>query len=120
VSGPDNQNEESVSDDNQQPEAEPNTPDEGVKQDGAEEPKPEPKRRGRKPKTPEPDMGRMVRYVTASETVRPAVISRVNEDGSVDLTVFNSLGAQPVTNVEHCEFDPEVVLANTYHWPEFN
>ncbi len=108
-----------MSDDNQQPEAEPNTPDEGVKQDGAEEqqePKAEPKRRGRKPKTPEPSIGRMVRYVTVSQTIRPAVITRVHEDDVVDLTVFNSLGAQPVESVTPGSEDE----IGTYHWPEFN
>jgi hypothetical protein len=109
VSGDDKQNEETVSDETQQPEGD-DTPE--VKA----EDKPEPKRRGRKPKAPEPSLGRMVRYVTVSNTVRPAVITRVHEDDVVDVTVFNSLGAQPVERVAPGSEDE----SGTYHWPEFN
>lgn len=107
----DNQNEENVTDT-------PKTPE--VQAQSTPEPEAPKQRRSRKPKTPEPGLGRTVLYVTVSETVRPAVISRVNDDESVDLTVFNSQGAVPVPNVRPAEYDPEVAMANTYHWPESN
>lgn len=120
---PDEQNEETVSDETQQPEGD-DTPEVQAEEPKAEQPK---QKRGRAKKSSEPvlALGRMVRYVTASETVRPAVVTRINNGGaegagSVDLTVFNSLGAQPVSDVEHMEYDPEVAMPNTWHWPESN
>lgn len=117
----DEQNEETASDETQHPEGPDTTPE--VRSE-PEQPK---QRRGRKPAKQEPvlALGRMVRYVTASETVRPAVVTRINNGGaegagSVDLTVFNSEGAVPVVNVEHFEYDPEVAMSNTWHWPEHN
>lgn len=113
----DNQNEETVSDETQQPEGPDTTPEVQAEPE-------QPKRRGRKPAKQEPvlDLGRMVRYVTASGTERPAVVTRINNGGaegagSVDLTVFNSQGAVPVTDVEH---DSEFQQPHTWHWPEFN
>jgi hypothetical protein len=120
---PDEQNEETVTDETQQPEAD-TTPEVQANPEPEQQPEPEqPKqKRGRakatvKPSEPVLALGRMVRYVTASETVRPAVVTRINE-GSVDLTVFNSRGAVPVFDVRPAEYDPEVPLENTYHWPE--
>jgi hypothetical protein len=93
-----------------------------VKDDTQQEPtpepaKPEPKRRGpNKPKAPELALGRTVLYVTASSTVRPAVVTRIDSDAeTVDLTVFNSQGAVPVGDVS---LDAEGVAIGTYHWPE--
>mgnify|MGYP006363377563 CR=1 FL=1 len=61
-------------------------------------------------------LGRVVYYVTGSGTVRPAVITQINDDaaGDVDLTVFNSSGATPVKSVLH----DEGLEPGTYHWPE--
>jgi hypothetical protein len=111
------QNEENVTDESQQPEAD-TTPE--VQADP--EPEAPKQKRGRakatvKPSEPVLALGRMVRYVTASETVRPAVVTRIDGD-RVDLTVFNSQGAVPVAGVKQAEYDPEVPLENTYHWPE--
>lgn len=70
-----------------------------------------------------PDLGRSVRYVTGQGTIRPAVITRVYGDGeTVDLTVFNSEGAVPVTAVAHESIEQEWIetaedIAGTYHWP---
>lgn len=64
---------------------------------------------------PAASIGRIVRYETAASTVRPAIITRVN-DASVDLTVFNSEGAVPVPGVSYSEEN----LPGTYHWPEMN
>lgn len=62
-------------------------------------------------------LGRNVLYVTANATVRPAVISALNEDETVDLTVFNSAGAVPVTAVDLDPFEGET--PGTYHWPSY-
>lgn len=105
----------------------------------AEQPKP---RRGRPPKpkaedaiekvdsqpvttdppepAPEPkaSIGRIVRYVTAQGTVRPAIISGLVEEDEVQLTVFNSQGA---AFVDHVPFAPEeLAVPGSYHWPTFD
>lgn len=73
--------------------------------------------------TQTPDLGRSVRYVTGNGTIRPAVITKVHEDGvTVDLTVFNSEGAVPVTHVSEESIEQEWIesaedIAGTYHWP---
>lgn len=70
-----------------------------------------------------PDLGRIVRYVTGNGTIRPAIISKVHEDGvTVDLTVFNSEGAVAVTHVSEESIEQEWIetaedIAGTYHWP---
>lgn len=74
---------------------------------------PTPGPRGRQKKPQEPEIGRIVRYVTPQETVRPAIITAVDE-GVVDLTIFNSAGAAPATRVR---FDEEGDIPHTWHWP---
>jgi hypothetical protein len=65
---------------------------------------------------PDP-FGRIVRYVTPSETIRPAIVTRVHEDGAVDLTVFNSEGAAPATRVlEEPPVDGDFI-PHSFHWP---
>lgn len=61
-------------------------------------------------------LGRVVYYVTGSGTVRPAVITQINDEetGDVDLTVFNSQGAVPAVGAVHStDLEP-----GTYYWPE--
>lgn len=48
----------------------------------------------------EPKFGKIVLFKTSEDTERPAIISRVHEDGGVDLTVFNSEGSVFVPSVE--------------------
>lgn len=69
------------------------------------------------PSGPTAALGRVVMYVTASETIRPAIITKLHEDGAVDLTVFNSTGAVPAERVfEDAPFE-DVLFPHTYHWP---
>ena len=70
------------------------------------------KPRGRKPKEQVAAVGRIVHYVTAQGTIRPAIITKLGDE-AVDLTVFNSQGAVPVTDVV---FDGDQ-SEGTYHWP---
>lgn len=95
--------------------------------DETPDPAPEKPKRTRKPKPAEPAMqdrgrkvtiDRIVRYVTASLTERPAIITRVNDDDTVDLTVFNSAGATPLTKVHFDPFDGET--PGTWHWPTYD
>ena len=78
--------------------------------------KPKQQRKPRKPKFEEPSIGRIVNYVTSRETIRPAIVTAVH-GGVVDLTVFNSLGASPATEVQA---DPDDLLPHTWHWPTEN
>ena len=104
------------------PEPESKTPDEDVKDEGKEpEPeKPTPKRRGpnkaKKAETPEPAIGRIVLYVTAQFTIRPAIIASAEEAGEVELVVFNSGGAGFVPRAIFAPAESEI--PGTYHWPE--
>jgi hypothetical protein len=132
VSGQDNdiKEDQNVSNDNQHAgtdEADlPKIAAEGEQQAKAEqkpepkaEEKPKPKQQRRKAKDgQEPGIGRIVHYVTASGSIRPAIISRVSDD-AVDVTVFNSTGAVPVSEVP---FDPEFPgeTPGTVFWPEHN
>lgn len=65
-------------------------------------------------KAPEPDLGRIVRYITPQGTVRPAIITAVSDE-LIDLTVFNSQGAAPATRVA---YDEDGEIPGTYHWPK--
>jgi len=67
-------------------------------------------------------VGRVVIYVTVTGTFRPAIITKVNGDETVDLTVFNSEGAVAVQNVKHESIEQEWIedatdIAGSYHWP---
>jgi hypothetical protein len=65
---------------------------------------------------PAPSIGRIVRYVTAQGSVRPAIIAEVGNDSTVDIVLFNkSNGAIYIEAVELDPFDGET--PGTYHWP---
>lgn len=67
---------------------------------------------------PKASIGRIVRYVTAQGSIRPAIISGLVEEDEVQLTVFNSQGA---VFVDHVPFAPkEYEVPGTYHWPTFD
>lgn len=67
-------------------------------------------------KDPQPDpvpaLRRIVLYATTAGTVRPAIITRVNEDETVDLSVFNSEGCVPVRSAEPGDAE----TPGTYFW----
>lgn len=63
----------------------------------------------------EPTIGRIVEYTTHSDTVRPAIITRIHGHQVVDLTVFNSEGAVPAVLVEKKAFDGE---SGVWSWPK--
>lgn len=89
-----------------------------IEEPKVEEPKQEAPKRGRgkaADEKPQAGPGRIVMYVTNSETIRPAIISRVNADDTVDLSVFNSEGCVAVTNVNEADVEDEI--PGTYHWP---
>lgn len=86
--------------------------DETFEGNPVEEPEAPKQRQGRKPKPQAPALGRVVIYVTAQGTERPAIITRV-DDELVDLTVFNSSGAVAVVDVA---LDPDK-SEGTYSWP---
>lgn len=56
---------------------------------------------GKAKETPEDSVNDLVLYVTGEEQFRPALLNRANEDGSFQITVFNSEGAQFLESVEH-------------------
>lgn len=64
-----------------------------------------------------PSLGRIVHWIGFNGVERAAVISRVNDDGSVDLSVFVSpkeIGPAMACDVAY----DELQSANTWHWPE--
>ena len=64
---------------------------------------------------PTPSIGRIVRTITASGAVRPAIIIGV-EDDKAELVVFNATnGAQYLGFVGHAPVEDEI--PGTYHWP---
>lgn len=81
--------------------------------------------RGRKPAEPKveveefvPAIRRIVLYVTAQETVRPAIITRDNGDGTFQLTVFNSgeHGAIHEPKAQYMPYDDELgFVPGTFH-----
>lgn len=83
--------------------------------------KPGPKPRPRpveivEPAEPVLALGRVIRYITGEGTVRPAMVTKIHSETQVDLTVFNSEGAVPVTGVLF--EDAEEDIPGTCHWPD--
>ena len=77
----------------------------------------EPKTRGRKPKAkpqPSANVGDIVFYVTISGAKRPAIISAVLEEGTYQVTVFNSSGSAFVPEVSFGDADQAGTLCHTY------
>jgi hypothetical protein len=82
------------------------------------------KKPGPKPKVQDdtPKSGRIVMYVTVAGTIRPAIISKVHDEKTVDLTVFNSEGSVAVQHVKHESIEQEWIedatdIAGSWHWP---
>ncbi|WP_394615865.1 hypothetical protein JNUCC0626_40045 [Lentzea sp. JNUCC 0626] len=72
-----------------------------------------PARRAPRSTPAQPVLGRVVHYATATEgAARAAVITAVYED-TVDLVVFNHLGANPITDVPFAD-EP---TPGHYNWP---
>lgn len=61
-----------------------------------------------------PTVCRIVRWVdNTSQRAWPAIVVGINDDGTVDLTVFN-----PLTQYfKHVAYDPTGTHAGTWHWP---
>jgi hypothetical protein len=66
-----------------------------------------------------PSVGRILHYVIDVEADHlAAIVTRVNQDGSLDLAVFNPEPdgrVRPATNIVE---DIEKTLSHTWHWPE--
>lgn len=77
----------------------------------AEKPKGKGKGKGKAKEAVTHKLGAQVFYMTTSGTPRPAIITRVHDGKTVDLTVFNSQGAVPATGVA---LDPELAIGTCY------
>lgn len=56
---------------------------------------------GKAKEEPEDKVGDLVLYVTDEDQFRPALLNRLNEDSTWQITVFNSEGAVFLGHVEH-------------------
>jgi hypothetical protein len=64
--------------------------------------------------TPVPSVCRVVCWVdTTNQRPWPAFIVKVNDDGTVDLTVFNPLPQY----FKGVKYDPDGTTGGTWHWP---
>jgi hypothetical protein len=70
-----------------------------------------------KPAAPTPAIGRIVQYVTAQGTIRPAIIAGLKGDETVEVVVFNSDGA---VFINKAPFDNEFPgeTPGTVFWPK--
>ncbi|GLW91788.1 hypothetical protein [Actinokineospora globicatena] len=82
------------------------------------------------PSTPKPSVGRIVHYVSHGTPPRPdgtqaytaqcraAIVTQVNEDGTVGLCVLNPTGMFFYESVGQASGDSLELLGGTWHWPE--